>query len=149
MVCFSYYDRSAVHAIATAYPQSTLNSTPTCGSLSDTVSYETYIAGQEVSGIYIFFTGNLQVTSIPYLCGMNTICLGSGCIRRPLYAGHSPHRILKRELFPQPLGPVINKCIPSVTYYWAMQIKSKFVFKYRAHQKFVSFIFDPTTKYSL
>ena len=31
--------------VAAAYPQSTLNGTPTCSSLSDTMSYETYVAG--------------------------------------------------------------------------------------------------------
>ena len=37
-----------------AYPQSTLNSTPSCSSLSGTASYETYIAGQEESGCVTF-----------------------------------------------------------------------------------------------
>ena len=41
-------DRSTV--IATAYPKSTLNSTPTCSSLSGTGSYETHIAGKEKYG---------------------------------------------------------------------------------------------------
>ena len=39
-----------VHAMAAAYPQSTLNSTPTGSSLSGTSSYETYVAFQEESG---------------------------------------------------------------------------------------------------
>ena len=42
--------RSTVHALAAAYPQSTLNGTPTCSILNGTVSYETYVAGQEESG---------------------------------------------------------------------------------------------------
>ena len=37
----SYCDRSAVHVVATAYPQSTRNGIPTCSSLSVTGSYET------------------------------------------------------------------------------------------------------------
>ena len=33
--------------VAAAYPRSTLNGTLSCSSLSGTVSYETYIAGQK------------------------------------------------------------------------------------------------------
>ena len=39
-----------MHVVAGAYPQSTLNGTPTHSSLSGTESYETYVAGQEESG---------------------------------------------------------------------------------------------------
>ena len=36
-----------MHAVAAAYPQSTLNGTPTDSSLNGTASYETHLAGQE------------------------------------------------------------------------------------------------------
>ena len=39
-----------MHAVAAAYPQSTLNGTPTDSSLNGTASYETHLAGQEESG---------------------------------------------------------------------------------------------------
>ena len=35
-----------------------------------------------------------------------------GFLRTPLYTGHSPERIRKREDLPHPLGPVINTCCP-------------------------------------
>ena len=34
----------------------------------------------------------------------------------PPYTGHSPDSILKRELLPQPFGPVMSKCIPGLMY---------------------------------
>ena len=39
-----------MHAVAAAYPQSTLNGTPTDSNLNGTASYETHLAGQEESG---------------------------------------------------------------------------------------------------
>ena len=47
-------DRSIMHAVTAAYPQSTLNSTLTGSSLSSTASYETYVAGQEESGCVLY-----------------------------------------------------------------------------------------------
>ncbi|TNN55179.1 hypothetical protein EYF80_034624 [Liparis tanakae] len=38
------------------------------------------------------------------------------CSSRRPRTGHKPLRILNRELFPQPLGPVINRCMPSSTW---------------------------------
>ena len=38
------------HVVAAVYPQTTLNGTPTCSSLSGTASYETYVVGQKESG---------------------------------------------------------------------------------------------------
>ena len=35
-----------------------------------------------------------------------------GFFRTPLYTGHSPERILKREDLPHPLGPVMKTCWP-------------------------------------
>lgn len=43
------------------------------------------------------------------------MCCGEGLCSRPPYTGHRPLRILNSELFPQPFGPVINRCIPSST----------------------------------
>lgn len=40
---------------------------------------------------------------------------GGGLYSTPLYAGHSPPRIRNRELLPQPLGPVMSRCMPSST----------------------------------
>ena len=45
-----FSDESTVQAVAAAYPQSTLNGTLSLSSFSGTVSYETYLAGQEESG---------------------------------------------------------------------------------------------------
>ena len=46
----SYCDRHTVHAVAAAYPQSTVSHTLTCSNLSGTASYETHIADLEKSG---------------------------------------------------------------------------------------------------
>ena len=57
----------------------------------------------------------VQTWNSTNLCGMKSISLGLGFTSWPLYAGQRPHRILNRELLPQPFGPVIRRCIPSVT----------------------------------
>ena len=38
--------------------------------------------------------------------------LRSMAVMGGLYTGHSPLMILRRELFPQPLWPLIRRCIP-------------------------------------
>lgn len=39
----------------------------------------------------------------------------AGFLNSPLYTGQSPLNILNRDDFPQPLGPVMSRCIPGVT----------------------------------
>ena len=57
-----------MHAVAAAYPQSTLNSTATYSSLSGTASYETYVAGQGESGCVHIPAYGKRSTEMSHIC---------------------------------------------------------------------------------
>ena len=66
-VCCSYCNRSAVHAVVTAYPQSTVNGIPTWSSLCDTLSYETLVACQEESGCVLLVHSQIHVFEVEHV----------------------------------------------------------------------------------
>ena len=51
--CCSYWMHDTPVTVAAAYPQSALNGTPTCSSLSNTAPYETYVASLRNQDVYV------------------------------------------------------------------------------------------------